>query len=582
MENHNESWSNSAARFLAPFLGCAILPCIVTNAFGFDPIVVEGEAPSIRLEVIGTYRTGIFDASAAEIAAHDPETQRLFVVNVANQAIDVLDIQEPSDPAQLFAIDVSGFGFPTSVAVQEQLVAVAIGNATNTDPGTVAFFDVDGNHLNDVTVGAAPDMVIFTPGGGKVLSANGAEPNDDLTADPEGSISIIDISRGVHRATVTNVGFTKFNDQKDELLRSGVRIIVPDATVAEDLEPEYIAVSHDSRTAWVTLEPNNALAIVDIKRGEVTDLVPLGFKDHSLPGNELDASDRDGPNNDGAINIRNWPVLGMYQPDAIAAFRAHRQTFLVTANEGKDINLDAFEEEVKVEDAVLDPDTFPDAAELKKQKNLGRLRVSPVNADPDEDGDFDKLCAVGGRSFSIWSAEGALVFDSGADFEKITALAVPEFFNPPDAENVFDDRSDRRGPEPEGVTTGRVSGHIYAFTVLERNGGVMVYDVSDPYAPRFEQYINNRNFDVDPAEVCQVGVPETLECAAVGDLKPEGVLFISLQDSPIDTPLLVLAHEASGSTTLYRILRTATQDDEDDDDDDEHDDDDDDDDEHDD
>ena len=565
MEIRRESRSSPGARFPALYLGCAILPWIVTSAFGFDPIVVEGETPSIRLEVLGTYRTGIFDANAAEIAAHDPGTQRLFVVNVADQAIDVLDIQEPSHPIQLFAIDVSGFGFPTSVAVHEQLVAAAMGNAVNTDPGTVAFFDVDGNHLDDVTVGAAPDMVIFTPNGRQVLSANGAEANDDLTADPEGSISIIDISRGLHRATVTNVGFTRFNDQKDELLQSGIRIIVPGATVAEDLEPEYIAVSHDSRTAWVTLEPNNALAIVDIKRGEVTDLVPLGVKDHSLPGNELDASDRDD-----AIKIRNWPVFGMYQPDAIAAYRARGQTFLVTANEGKDIDLNAFEEEVTVEDAILDPGTFPDAVELQQRENLGRLRISPVNADPDGDGDFDKLFAFGGRSFSIWSADGVLVFDSGADFEKITALAVPAYFNTTDARNTFDDRSDRRGPEPEGVTTGRAFGRTYAFTVLERNGGVMVYDVSDPHVPRFEQYINNRNFAVDPGQVCQVGVPETPECAAVGDLKPEGALFISSEDSPIDIPLLVIANEASGSTTLYGILRTATQDDEDDDD--EHDD----------
>lgn len=565
MEIRRESRSSPGARFPALYLGCAILPWIVTSAFGFDPIVVEGETPSIRLEVLGTYRTGIFDANAAEIAAHDPGTQRLFVVNVADQAIDVLDIQEPSHPIQLFAIDVSGFGFPTSVAVHEQLVAAAMGNAVNTDPGTVAFFDVDGNHLDDVTVGAAPDMVIFTPNGRQVLSANGAEANDDLTADPEGSISIIDISRGLHRATVTNVGFTRFNDQKDELLQSGIRIIVPGATVAEDLEPEYIAASHDSRTAWVTLEPNNALAIVDIKRGEVTDLVPLGVKDHSLPGNELDASDRDD-----AIKIRNWPVFGMYQPDAIAAYRARGQTFLVTANEGKDIDLNAFEEEVTVEDAILDPGTFPDAVELQQRENLGRLRISPVNADPDGDGDFDKLFAFGGRSFSIWSADGVLVFDSGADFEKITALAVPAYFNTTDARNTFDDRSDRRGPEPEGVTTGRAFGRTYAFTVLERNGGVMVYDVSDPHVPRFEQYINNRNFAVDPGQVCQVGVPETPECAAVGDLKPEGALFISSEDSPIDIPLLVIANEASGSTTLYGILRTATQDDEDDDD--EHDD----------
>ncbi len=455
----------------------------------------------------------------------------------------MLDIDNPSQPRFLFPIDVSAFGAPTSVAVSRGKVAVAVINALEpAGSGRVVFFDVHGTQRNAISVGAVPDMVTFTPDGRYVLVAIEGEPIDylDNTPDPESGVGIIDISRGVGNATLVTADFKAFN--KADLMAKGVRIYGPGASAAQDLEPEYIAVSQDSKTAWVTLQENNALAIVDIQHGQVTDVLPLGLKDYSLPGNGLDASDIDD-----AINIRPWPVFGMYQPDAIAVYEIQGKSYLVTANEGDSRDKDGFSEEARIGDdeIVLDANAFPDADLLKEDANLGRLKISTVNGDMDDDGDFDELWAYGGRSFSIWSAEtGELLFDSADQFEQITRLAVPEGFNSQDDRNEFDSRSDDKGPEPEGITVGKVVGRVYAFVLLERTGGIMVYDITDPHAGRFVQYINNRNFNGDP------------ETGKGGDLGPEGVLFIPKQKSPVDHPLLVVANETSDSVTLYRIDST--------------------------
>ena len=255
---------------------------------------------SISLDLIGRYETGIFDGSAAEIVAHDPETQRLFVVNAAAARIDVLDASDPTDPVALDPIDVVAFGaFANSVDVDGGVVAIAVEAQVKTDPGTVVFTDAAGTVLATAIVGALPDMLTFTPDGKRVIVANEGEPNDDYSVDPEGSVSIIELSRRAGDLAVSEVrtvNFTDFNEgaPRHRELDPDIRIFGPGASVAQDLEPEYIALSHDGRTAWVALQENNALAIIDVRTGTVSELVALGFKDHSLAGNGLDPSDRDG------------------------------------------------------------------------------------------------------------------------------------------------------------------------------------------------------------------------------------------------------------------------------------------------
>lgn len=909
--------------------------------------------------------------TGAEIGAYDKNSGRLFVTTGGAGKIDIFSIKPIESASKVGSIDITPYGpVANSVAVHNGLVAAAIEADTKTDNGSVVFFDVNGNFKGEVEVGALPDMLTFTKDGKTLLVANEAEPNQDYTVDPEGSVSIIDLKKGPDKATVKTAGFGAFD--KATLVAAGIRIFGPGATAAQDLEPEFITVSNNQQTAWVTLQENNAVATIDIKAAKVTAIRALGYKDHNvlethtdiypfdmaklppigttaagqelplggfsglhfegvdpqtcrykfvthtdrgpnadsngvfrpfllpdfapevvrfeldpkngkiqitqrlplqkapgvpltglpntaiaggdgstpyndevpvdLLGNVLpldplgadlegivtdpadgsfwmadeyrpaiyhfdsagvlidrfipigtaaaagaapgtfgtealpavlaqrrqnrgfeavalsegkvyafvqsplrnpttlsngalngmknirlvefdpathatrmfiyvmdnpndpalgsrpdkigdavavrageflvverdddsvlnaapnqiekkvyhinlagatDVSGMDGPiggtgktvdqltaaelvanginpipkdlhvdlnaagynavekvegltiidlfkiavindndfgvanitvnpdgtftpnapaeptqlgiidvksngldasDRDGKINIRRWPVRGLFMPDAIASFQYEGKNYLVTANEGdarvyptEDIpggldEGDAFNEEVRIgsSSVVLEPTVFPNAAILKNNANLGRLTITNTMG-KNAAGRYEALYAFGARSFSIWNEDLDLIYDSGDALEQITATAFPADFNSNNDENdSFESRSDNKGPEPEGVAIGDVGGRTYAFIGLERIGGVVVCDVSEPSHPRILQYVNNRDFTAaDPADA--------------GDLGPEGILFIPGSESPTQKPLLVVTNEVSGTTTVYRI-----------------------------
>lgn len=503
---------------------------------------------AISLNVLGTYETGAYSTarSAAEIVDYDPVSQTLYVVNNYSWTLDIVSIANPSAPTLLISVPLSPtYGAnPNSVAVDNGIIAVAMENITKTDPGKVVFFDRSGAYLNDVTVGALPDMVTFTPDGQRVLVANEGEPNADYSIDPEGSISVIDLSGGVMSASVSTLGFTHFTSAT---LDPKVRIYGPNASIAQDLEPEYIAVAPDSSKAWVSLQEANALGVIDLKTLTVTQIVPLGFKDQSLAGNTFDGSDRDGAGNTALINLQNWPVWGLYEPDGLALYQSAGKHYLVSANEGDTRDYSTYSEEARVSTLTFDP-SFPNSATLKTNAAIGRLTISKASnnvtttytADPDLDNDIDQLFVPGGRSFAIWSITGTLIFDSGDALERITAAQQPAWFNS-DATGGLDTRSDNKGPEPEAIAVGTINNRQYAFIGLERIGGVMAFDITDPNAATFAQWVNNRNYTT------------TLSPAAK-DLSPEGLKFIPANKSPNGKPLLIVANEVSGSTTVYEIV----------------------------
>ncbi len=920
-------------------LTAVCLPILAATGLIWHQANAQDASPAITISPLGTYSTGQLDAAAAEIVAYHAGTQRAYVVNGGDKSIDILDVSDPTAPTLISQIDMIQFGdAATSVDIFGDLIAVAVPAAEKTDPGAVVFMDPDGAVLAQVPVGALPDMLTFTPDGRYVVVANEGEPNDDYSVDPEGSVSIIDVSGGVEAlsdASVRTASFAAFNDAD---LDARIRIYGPNATVAQDLEPEYAAISADSSTAFVTLQENNALAVVDLTNAEVTALLPLGFKHFGAPvatldlyelvdrpvlgttaagqeillggfsglfyegmddsgryifvthtdrgpnpepvdvdgdgvnerpfalpdfqpvivrlaldpaanaveileqiglsradgtpltglpnlageagmayadeepvdlqgnpleldslgadlegivraedgtywmvdeyrpaiyhftpdgvlaaryvpegsnreetgvavgeealpaiyaqrranrgfeavalrdgilyafiqspidnpdsskdnsskastlvrilafdtntkqavgeyfyrldgagvdkigdavvmpdgtflvlerddatgaaarklvyyididaatnflgydlplgvelqsdaglaalgitpaaktlvvdlgaigydtvdkpeglalidentlavindndfgtggvfdpatglieenpnptpvvlgivhlaSNGLDASDKDD-----YANIVPWPVQSMYMPDTIAAYEVDGATYLVTANEGDARDYDGYSEEARLGDLVLDAAVFPNAAELQRQESLGRLRVSTASTDTDGDGLVDRIAAFGGRSFSIWDTAGNLVFDSGNAIERITAELLPDFFNSSGENDSFDSRSDDKGPEPEALALGEIDGRTYAFVGLERIGGVMVWDITDPRAPRFVQYANNRDFNVADEDA--------------GDLAPEGIVFVPAADSPTGSPMLIVANEFSGTTTLWEI-----------------------------
>ena len=445
------------------------------------PLAAAPAAEAITLTPLG--RTPALGETRAEIAAFDPTTQRVFATNAGDNRLDIYDLSDPSAPALIESVDLSPFGGgPNSVDVSRKgLVAVAVEANDLTATGSVEFFDTDGEHLGSIPAGALPDMLTFAQHDKYLLVANEgeAESGDD---DPKGSVTVIRLNKKLDKATVRTATF-------DGVPTLGpVRVACPDATFAEDAEPEYIAEG-PLGTALVTLQENNAVGVLSIPLGRFVAVRGLGFKDHGLARNALDPSDRDN-----AIAINPWAnVFGMYQPDAIAAY------------------------------------THPEGVQANDK--LGRLNVTSTMGDIDGDGDFDRLFPFGGRSMSILGPLGGLVFDTGSELERIAAAEEPSIFNASNEEPaIFDDRSDSKGPEPEGVDVGSVGRETYAFLASERQGGLYAYKLNGPRAS-FADYVNTR-----PA-----------------DLGPEGVRFVPKGDSPTGRALLLVTNEITGTVAAIDV-----------------------------
>ena len=534
---------------------------------------------------------------AAEIVAYQYSKGWVYAINssMSPATVEVIDIND-MDPTALSA-DSEGIinntnlssaitielnqatganlsGDANSIAIDNnnELLAVAVDSGTTGEVGMVAFYDIAGASpvwLKNVTVGFLPDSLAFSPDGNKLVVANEGEPNGDYSIDPEGSISIINIESGVPADTSVNITFTSLNTQQAELQNDGVVFANPNGrtingnlytgTVAKDLEPEYVTISKDSKTAYVSIQENNALAIVDLTTNTLKAVKGLGFKDWGEL--KLDASDKDG-----GLHLRSYPGLyGMYQPDTIATYTWNQANFIVSSNEGDgreyffDANSEAectaaggldydeddgclaFIDEIRTEDLTLGANFDY----LNNDDNdIGRLKVTTFlgasDNSTDGSGTYSKLYTYGARSFSIWDQNGELVFDSGDQIERITASVHGAAFNNDEDENVGDTRSDAKGPEPEALALGEIDGRTYAFVGLERMGGVMIYDITNPYQAEFVDYFYNRG-TVEDAEI-------------TGDLAPEGMQFIPAAMSPTKTPLLLIGNEISGSVTVWEVM----------------------------
>ena len=465
------------------------------------------------------------DMGGAEIAAY--AQGKVYVTSSAG--LMILDIADPTAPVVLGMLNFTDapFGLATtditSVASNGSVLAVTIPATDKTLPGTLLVLDLEGNLLGTYATGPNPDSVTFSPDGRTILVANEGEPANLATFNPAGGVTVIDLVDG----TATQVDFSAFNGQENALREAGVRIFEGQSAAA-DFEPEYIAVSKDGRTAMVTLQEANAIAVLDLTTKAFDRIIPLGGKDFSSL--LADFSDRDGPTGGASIKLETGnPVIGQFMPDAISSYTgADGKTYYVIANEGDD--RDDFmspDETARVSSSSYDLDdaAFPNEAALKANGELGRLTVSVsplLNGDTDGDGDIDQILTFGGRSFSILDETGRMVFDSGDAIERIVASQFPSLWD--------DGRSDNKGPEPEGVTVGVVGGRTYAFVGLERSNTTLVFDVTDPQ---------------DVSFVTAAG--------QTGDISPEGTLFIPASESPTGEALYVVANEVSGTLGLYEV-----------------------------
>ncbi len=518
---------------------------VFSVAEALELIHADSSNSNQRITKISSYDTRVFDESAAEIVSYDSVSKKFFVTNASTNAIDVLTLQGKENSIELSAFG----GGVNSVSAHNGIIAVAVQAEDKQSNGSIGFFSHDGLHLKTIAAGALPDMVTFSKDGKIVMSANEGEPSDDYMNDPNGSVTIIDLSEGIAEATATTIDFSAV-----EIPNTGMKFFNDDKVA--DIEPEYIAINENTSKAYVALQENNGVAIIDIASKSIEKIVALGFKDFSLPGNEIDA------NNNDEITLINVNAFGMYQPDSIAVYTVNGEDYFVTANEGDDRDYPAYQEETKASELTIDPSL--DTTGLSET-----VRVTPELGDTDGDGDYDQLYMMGTRSFSIWDSQGKLVFDSGSQLQRHVIDAVGEqnfntrvddtddaseiaklseegilFSMKGDTAYFFegkDARSEKKGIEPEALALGNIDGITYAFIGLEKQGGFMMYDISNPAAPEFVSYQNTIDYSKAPFEA--------------GDLGPEGMAFIPADKSPNGKNLLVVANEVSGTTTLYEISK---------------------------
>jgi hypothetical protein len=560
---------------------------------------------TLLLSLVGSYFSGSeFDTSSAEIVSYDECSDRLYVVNSQAATIDVLALDaNTSAPSKSGIIDLSlaasaagiEIGAANSVAAKQGLVAVAIEAKVKQNSGLIALYRSDDlSLLATYTTGALPDMVALSDDGETILSANEGEPSSDYANDPEGSVTIVDISQGyVEKAVVKQVSFSAFNEgeSRHNELNANVRTAGPTGTtVAQDLEPEYLALNSDNTKAYVALQENNAIAIIDIATARVDSIKGLGEKSWNVASdNKLDAS-----NKDSTVGLFSSyeQLVGLYMPDTIASFSVDGASYIISANEGdgreyiydstqqtcigightwdgndyqvggddQDSNkfsneIDdciSFTDEARGGDIVDLVDAFhPLKTALGDNDQLKRIKVV---TDKNQYLATDNITIFGGRSFSIWNEQAELVFDSGDDIAKKVFAIDSQNFNVTNDNNdpteTADNRSDDKGTEPEAVAVAEINGKHYAFIGLERQGGIIVYDVTIPSTPVYQSYINNRNFSqpvctlVDEGN-CDNGVYNPV----AGDLGPESIDYFTRGGKHF----IAVGNEVSGTTTVYQL-----------------------------
>ncbi len=512
------------------------------------------------VQLAAAYNSGVGEGGSEVVAEQDGI---LYVTNGEADKIDIIDAATGTLLNDVPLADLPDYDGLNSVAVSGNLIAVAVETVPGSTlaEGWIALYDLSGTFVDAVPVGNLPDMVTFSQDGSMIFNANEGEPNS--AGDPMGSISIIDVAT----RTAQTFDFTEFDAQVDALREAGVRIF-PGIAPSVDFEPEYIAEAGGK--LFVSLQEAAAVAVFDLETRSWEEMLPLGVQDHSVV--PLDASD------DGLIDIATYDnLVGMRMPDAIAATEIGDTIYFLTANEGDDRE-DAFvfNDDVGLYEgndrgdavrvgAVLDgmasgnfvqyrdaeagltiDVTFDEALltylEGLSGDGLDRLTISTFDGDTDGDGDIDVLQAYGSRSFTIYDGQGSLVFDSGATFEQLLSVIAPERFNnddgdligtlDDDGELIVDNRSDAKGPEPEAIEVGQIGDTTLAFIGLERDGGIMVYDITNPSEATFLDYIDGR---------------------AVGQESPEIIEFISAADSTTGEAQIAVSYEVSGTTAVFDL-----------------------------
>ena len=296
----------------------------------------------------------------------------------------------------------------------------------------------------------------------------------------------------------------------------------------------------------------------------ILEISGLGFKKHSEAGKGLDAIA------DGKATVANQTVLGMYQPDAIASLKgADGTNYVVTANEGDarsyacllgGTSTTTLESEDSKISSIYDSTDTGITAVKDAVGSLVVTPFAPATARAIAVTGSTKVktaYSFGSRSFSVWrpaNVEGVdtmdQVWDSGDLLETLTAQLNPNGYNSDwnttnGGPNALESRSTKKGPEVEGVAVGSAYGSQWIVVGMERDGGLALFNGDDPLKPVFVDYINTANRDGN--------IISGKATATAGDVSPEGIMFVSPEDSPTGSALIIASYELSGTVGIYEI-----------------------------
>ena len=538
----------------ATLCAASALPAAAMSTAGY-----ENGNSSLDITMSAHYTSGSFNADGGvmEIVAYNKANGHAYAVNGQDGVLASIDIAGGDTELSSVDIDVKAlvsdsdftYGDMTSVAVSSDgsLIATALQNADYDEEGRIALFssDSDGSIelLKVYEAGIQPDMVTFSPDGRYVLTADEGEPREGYGEDdPEGSVTVVSLDDDI----VSVIGFEAFDNPLARKALADKGIIMQKGTVpSEDFEPEYIAVG--SNKAYITLQEANAVAVLDLDSMLFTGVYTVGLEDYSVVPVDIDKKDD-------AYNPRTYETLrGIRMPDGIAYFSIAGNDYIGTANEGDAREWGDYLNEDERD--FGDGDVSPTGAITAENAGLDGKVV--FLASDDYDGLDDGIDYIyGGRTMTIFRIDDnglEEVFTTADDAERITYSYLPEYYNASNDNAVLDDRSGKKGPEAEAVTVGEVNGRIYAFLALERTGGIMVYDVTEPENSKYVNYINTRDFTsiVSGSEIYEDG--ELDKWVTGGDVAPEGLAFVSAEDSPTGEALLIAAFEVSGTVAVYTL-----------------------------
>ena len=543
-------------------------PLSVLAVLTASALVSAGQLPALANEAtvkvteISSITSGDGEGSA-EIATFHAGSKRIFATNGVKNSIDVFDISDVANPTKVASVSLAPYGNDvTSVAAGKDVV-VAVVNVSDkfsatgvptTTNGKIVVFDTDGKVLSAPDVlGVLPDSVTFAPDGTTALVAIEGQPvcakDDPATtekesadyskaSDPVGGVSVVDLTDPT-APVVKFAGFDKFTVAQMRAKGIAVSAVVND--VSKDFEPEFVTAV-DNKTAYVTIQEANAIGKLNIKTATF-ESVSRAFEGN-LSKVARDTSDKD--SGAGPRTYKN--VVAASQPDAIAGFKFGYGNYYLTANEGDAREYTCLNDDLRAASLKVDPRRFPDWKAMSATTALGRAKVNPNIGDRDGDGDIDTIHLRGANSTTMYH-NGAFVWDSADLLDQIqtSAFGVANIngshslsADKSTMNYVGQDRSDDKGAEPEGVAVGMVGERRIAILGLERMTALVVFDITDPRAPVFQEWLQMLPTKATPAK-------------DVKHWSPEGIVFVPADKSPSGKALIITSYELSGSLSIHEI-----------------------------